>query len=59
MVCVFVFYSGYPSSNLAEVYNFSVKLWSERTKINEKRLGLDQFKKINGNILQKNHFIDL
>ena len=32
-----------PSSNPAEVYNFSVKLYLKRTKINKKRPGLAHF----------------
>ena len=39
------FYSDDPSSNPAEVYNFSVKLFLKRTKINKKRPGLAHLKK--------------
>ena len=45
MVSVLAFYSDDPSSNPAEVYNFSVKLLLKRTKINKKRPGLAHFKK--------------
>ena len=45
MVSVLAFYSDNPSSNPAEVYNFSVKLLLKRTKINKKRPGLAHFKK--------------
>ena len=37
VVSVLAFYSDNPSSNPAEVYNFSIKLLLERTKINKKR----------------------
>ena len=37
VVSVLAFYSNDPSSNPAEVYNFSVKLLLKRTKINKKR----------------------
>ena len=37
VVSVLAFYSDNPSSNPAEVYNFSVKLLLKRTKINKKR----------------------
>ena len=43
MVSVLTFYSDDPSSNPAEVNNFSVKLLLKRTKINEKRPGLAHF----------------
>ena len=43
MVSVLAFYSDDPSSNPAEVYNFSVKLLLKRTKINKKRPGLAHF----------------
>ena len=46
MVSVLAFYSDDPSSNPAEVYNFSVKLLLKRTKINKKRPGLAHLKKI-------------
>ena len=39
-VNVLAFYSDDPSSNPAEVYNFSLKLYLKRTKINKKRLEL-------------------
>ena len=45
MVSVLAFYSDDPSSNPAEVYNFSVKLLLKRTKINKKRPGLAHFLK--------------
>ena len=48
MVSVLAFYSDDPSSNPAEVYNFSVKLLLKRTKINKKRPGLVHFKKRKG-----------
>lgn len=35
MVNVFAFFSNDPSLNIAEVYNFSVKIVYERTKINK------------------------
>ena len=47
VVSVLAFYSDDPSSNPAEVYNFSVKLLLKRTKINKKRPGLAHFKKNN------------
>ena len=37
VVSVLAFYSDDPSSNPAEVYNFSVKLLLKRTKIKTKR----------------------
>ena len=43
VVSVLAFYSDNPSSNPAEVYNFSVKLLLKRTKINKKRPGLAHF----------------
>ena len=43
VVSVLAFYSDNPSSNPAEVYNFSVKLFLKRTKINKKRPGLAHF----------------
>ena len=43
MVSVFAFYSDDPSSNPAEVNNFSVKLLLKRTKINKKEAGLGPF----------------
>ena len=42
-VSVLAFYSDDPSSNPAEVYNFSVKFLLKRTKINKKRPGLADF----------------
>ena len=42
MVSVLAFYSDNLSSNLAEVYNFSVKLYLKRTKIN-KEAGVGPF----------------
>ena len=47
VVSVLAFYSDDPSSNPAEVYNFSVKLLLKRTKINKKRPGLAHFFKKN------------
>ena len=43
VVSVLAFHSDDLSSNPAEVYNFSVKLYLKRTKINKKRLGLAHF----------------
>ena len=43
VVSMLAFYSDDPSSNPAEVYNFSVKLLLKRTKINKKRPGLAHF----------------
>ena len=43
MVSVLAFYSDDPSSNPAEVYNFSVKLLLIRTKINKKEAGVGPF----------------
>ena len=43
VVSVLAFYSDNPSSNPAEVYNFSVKLLLKRMKINKKRPGLAHF----------------
>ena len=37
------FYSDDPSSNPAEVYNFSVKLLLKRMKINKKEAGVGPF----------------
>ena len=45
MVSVLPFYSDDPSSNPAEVFNFSVKLLLKRTKINKKRPELAHLKK--------------
>ena len=45
MVSVLAFYSDDPSSNPAEVYNFSVKLLLKGTKINKKEAGVGPFKK--------------
>ena len=46
VVSVLAFYSDNPSSNPAEVYNFSVKLLLKRTKIKtKKRPGLAHLKK--------------
>ena len=45
VVSVLAFYSDNPSSNPAEVYNFSVILLLKRTKINKKRPGLANFLK--------------
>ena len=42
---VLAFYSDDPSSNPAEVYNFSVKLILKRTKINKKEAGVGPLKK--------------
>ena len=54
VVSVLAFYSDDPSSNPAEVYNFSVKLLLKRTKINKKRPGLTHFfKKITANLIFK------
>ena len=43
MVSVLAFYSDDPSSNPAEVYNFSVKLLLKRMKINKKEAGVGPF----------------
>ena len=43
MVSVLAFYSDDPSSNLAEVYNVSVKLLLKRTKISKKEAGVGPF----------------
>ena len=43
MVGVLAFYSADPSSNPAEFYILSVKLYLKRTKINKKRPGLAHF----------------
>ena len=43
MVCVLALYPDGPSSNPAEVYNYSVKLLLIGTKINKKRPGLAHF----------------
>ena len=40
VVSVLAFYSDDPSSNPAEVYNFSIKLLLKRTKINQKEAGV-------------------
>ena len=44
MVSLLAFYSNVLSSNPGDVYNFCVKLWSKRTKINKKVLGLGKQK---------------
>ena len=43
VVSVLAFYSDDPSSNPAEVYNFSVKLLLKRMKINKKEAGVGPF----------------
>ena len=43
LVGVLAFYSADPSSNPAEFYILSVKLYLKRTKINKKRPGLAHF----------------
>ena len=43
VVSVLAFYSDNPSSNPAEVYNFSVKLLLKRTKLNKKEAGVGPF----------------
>ena len=43
MVSVLAFYSDDPSSNPAEIYNFSVKLLLKRTKINKKEAEVGPF----------------
>ena len=43
VVSVLAFYSDDPSSNPAEIYNFSVKLLLKRTKINKKEAGVGPF----------------
>ena len=50
VVSVLAFYSDDPSSNPAEVYNFSVKLLLKSTKINKKRPGLAHLKKMNNHL---------
>ena len=45
VVSVLTFYSDNPSSNPAEVYNFSVKLLLKRTKINKKEAGVGPLEK--------------
>ena len=45
VVSVLAFYSDDPSSNPAEVYNFSVKLLLKRMKINGKEAGVGPFLK--------------
>ena len=45
VVSVLAFYSDDPSSNPAEVYNFSVKLLLKRMKKKKQRPGLAHFKK--------------
>ena len=45
VVSMLAFYSDDPSSNPAEVYNFSVKLLLKRMKINKKEAGVGHFKK--------------
>ena len=45
VVSELAFYSDNPSSNPAEVYNFSVKLLLKRTKINKKEAGVGPFLK--------------
>ena len=57
MVSVLAFYSDNPSSNPAEVYNFSVKLLLKRTKINKKRPGLAHFLKKRINRLHITNFL--
>ena len=43
VVSVLAFYSDDPSSNPAEIYNFSVKLLLKRTKINKKEAEVGPF----------------
>ena len=43
VVSVLAFNSDDPSSNHAKVYNFSVKLYLKRTKINKKEAGVGPF----------------
>ena len=43
MVSMPAFYSDNPSSNTAEVYNFSVKLYLKRTKNKQKEAGFGPF----------------
>ena len=50
MVSVLAFYSDDPSSNPAEVYNFSVKLLLKGTKINGKEAGVGPFLKKTNNV---------
>ena len=45
VVNMLTFYSDNPSSNPAEVYNFSVKLLLKRTKINKKEAGVGPLEK--------------
>ena len=45
MVSVLTFYFDDPSSNLAEIYHFPVKLYLKRTKVNKKRPRLAHLKK--------------
>ena len=45
VVSMLAFYSDNPSSNPAEVYNFSVKLLLKRTKINKKEAGVGPLEK--------------
>ena len=45
VVSVLAFSSDDPSSNPAEVYNFSVKLLLKRTKLNKKEAGVGPFLK--------------
>ena len=47
VVSVFAFHSDDPSSNPAEIYNFSVKLLLKRTSINKKESGVGPFLKKN------------
>ena len=59
MVSVLAFYSDDPSSNPAEVYNFSVKLLLKRTKINGKGAGVGPFFKniiISGKLTLTYHY---
>ena len=45
VVSVLNFYSDDPSSNIAQVYNFSVKLLLKRTKIDKNEAGVAPFEK--------------
>ena len=46
VISVLALYSNYPSSNPALVYNFSIILLLERTKISQKRPGLTHLKTV-------------
>ena len=58
VIVLAAFYSDDPSSNPADVYNFSVKLLLKRTKTNKKEAGVGHFFKTKCTIFGQ-HTVDL